>query len=515
MGEQMTAQYTSIKLSGPCAAPLDPVSAAEVVLRRYAPRAISMLTSTRQMEDGRWATARLSANDCYVALDEACRKVTRVALRKYSESYAPDGVDFSAALPMIFPDPAAYLARAIKSVVSDEGRSSRREIPTLSLDQPITADNGEGALHLSDTVRETRTWKLPEQTLVEESERSQFRSALGHALKSIPSNYLDALKRDVAREHERQTGIKVVPESDRERQTVCRARAALSTIIKRECGEDNPFVRLLSQQRSSRVRRKVLPTGDWSGERQETLFRKLMQTGWSERAAVAAGESVDEAVINEVSAAKNTASPSPELRQAMRVMDVYTVDYPTPRTPMAQEMYTRARALRQAGQIEEALRCFRACYDAEPTFIEALNNVGNLHSQLGNLRDALKVFLSIIELDPPGGHKYIAATNAADIYLTWFDAGRNRDHNIQQAIHYASMAMEKPRPMRACNLLLAYVKDRYYSDAKHVLETVLKSNSQDCPAEKFLQTLFQIRDADLVTWWTWLENELDNGVLGQ
>src|SRR5207302_5159913 len=112
------------------------------------------------------------------------------------------------------------------------------------------------------------------------------------------------------------------------------------------------------------------------------------------------------------------------------------------------------------------LRMYRACYDAEPTFIEAMNEVGIMYSQLGNLRDALKTYVAIIERDPAGDHMYIAATNAADIYLTWFDAGRNKERNIEQAIQYAKLAMEKPTPMRACNLLLAYAKDRYFEDAQ-------------------------------------------------
>ena len=56
--------------------------------------------------------------------------------------------------------------------------------------------------------------------------------------------------------------------------------------------------------------------------------------------------------------------------------------------------------------------------------------------------------------------------------------------------------------------MLAYVKDRYYIEAQKVMDTVLKANRPDCPADNFLQTLFQIRDADLVAWWNWLDGEL-------
>jgi tetratricopeptide (TPR) repeat protein len=483
----MNSVRSMVDISVTAPAEYDLVSAAELILRKFGPRAISVLTMPRQMPDGRWIQPKLSANDAYVALDEACRKVARVALRKARTS--PD-LPFEQNIDVIFPDPVAYLARAVKSVIADEGRLVRRDIHTVSLEQPLAMDDGDGALQLGDTVAEDRSYKLPEVHLVERDEKQHFRAALNKALKTIPANYLEAIKRDIARERERQAGVKVTPETDRERQTVCRARAALATILKREAGDDNPYIRLLAQQRSSRVNRKAQPSGNWSGERQEALFRKLMQTGWTERAAVRPDESVDEAVVNEVSIAGGMAPPSPELRQAVRVLDLYTVDQPTPKSAPAQELYKRAITLRQAGKIEEALKTYRACYEAEPSFIEALNEVGVMYSQLGNLRDALKVYLTIIERDPAGDHKYIAATNAADIYLTWFDAGRNKEKNIELAIRYAQKAMQKPTPMRACNLTLAYVKDRYYEDAKQVMDFVLKSSLANCPSDKYLQTLF-------------------------
>ena len=128
---------------------------------------------------------------------------------------------------------------------------------------------------------------------------------------------------------------------------------------------------------------------------------------------------------------------------------------------------------------------------------------------MGRLREALKIFMDIIAMNPPGDHMYIAATNAADIHLTWYDSGRNRERNIEKAIELATLAMRKPTPMRACNLILAYVKDRYYYEAKNVLQTIINANTPECGAEKFLQTLFQIRDKDLISWWNWLEEELN------
>lgn len=489
----------------------EPVQAAETVLRRFGARAISMLTSPRQLEDGRWIPARLSANDCYVAMEEACRKMARVALRKYQGDPRLQAAGFAEALDEIFPDPPAYLTRCIRSVVSDAERLTRREIPTVSLDQPLAGGEGENTLSLRDTVADKEISVQPEEALLDQDERKNFRQALAKALKSIPQNYLEAIQRDMAREQERERGARVAPETDRERQTVCRARAALATILKRECGGDNPFIYLLSQQRSSRVRHKSSPSPNWSSERQQDLFRRLLNSPWQERAAKSANPegNIEEAVVNEVSAGTTAAPPSPEMRQSMRVLDLFVLDNdPKSENPEAQALYDRAIKVRKCGKIEEAIGLYRAAYAADPKFLAAHNEVGVLLMQTGSLRDALKIYLEIVERADAGEQKYIAANNAADVYLTWFDAGRNRERNIERAAYYARIAMEHPSPMRACNLLLAYVKDHYYREAQQLMNSLLQSNLASCPPEKFLKTLFQIRDTELVSFLNWLDSEM-------
>ena len=194
----------------------------------------------------------------------------------------------------------------------------------------------------------------------------------------------------------------------------------------------------------------------------------------------------------------------------MRVLDLFVLDNaPMSPIPESQKLYVEARIARKAGKLEEALSLYRTAFELDPQFLAASNEVGVLLMQTGNLREALKVYLSIIERADAGEQKYIAANNAADVYLTWFDAGRNRECNIERASNFAKMAMECPTPMRACNLMLAYIKDRYYVEAKTLLESLLRENSQVCPGEKFLHTLFQIRDSDLVTWWNWLDSEME------
>ena len=490
---------------------IEPVQAAEAIFRKFGPRAITLLTNPRTLEDGRTLPPRHSANECYVAMEESCRKMARVAMRKYQADRALQTAGFNAALDAMFPDPVAYLTRCIRSVISDAERLTWREAPTVSLDQPLTGLGGDGAISLGDTLRSEDESGQPEDTLLAKDERDRFRSALSAAFKAIPAHYLTALERDLAREKERQNGNKVAPESDRERQTICRARAALSEILKRECGLDNPFTRLLAQQRSSRVRQKKTASPNWTAERQSGLFQRLLNSSWQERAADAAHpeDNIEEAVVNEVNCAPNVAPPSPEMRAAMRVMDTYTMgDNPTAQSAEAQALYIQARQTRQKGNIEEAIRLYRAAYQADPKFFAAYNEVGILLMQSGNLREALNVYVTIVEHLEAGSERFLAATNAADVHLHWFDAGRNRDRNIERATFYAKFAMQKPTPMRACNLVLAYVKDKYYREAQQVMDTVLHSDLPDCRPEKFLQTLFQIRDADLVTWWNWLDGEL-------
>ncbi len=486
----------------------DTVEAASIIFRRYGARSITFLTGYASDDPGRDKANRISPNDCYAAMDMAVRKMARVALHKYHSDYLPDGIPFETALTRIFPDPVAYLAKAIRSVIADAERLNRKEIKTISLSTPLGSDDGGKTLYLDDVLVEEDASKLPEQYLLDSEDSHNFQFALNKALASIPAHYLQAIRRDMEREKSREEGVKLSPETDRERQMVCRARAALVNILRSECGEDNPYVMMLSKQRSGRVRHSA-KTGGWSGVREETLIRKLLQSDWRRRTTADSEGVVDEAVVNEVTNPSNVASPSPDMRQAMRVLDVYTVSYPTPNTDITRDLYDRARSARKSGRLEEAYQLYMGCYEAEPAFIEALNNAGNVLSQMGRLREALKIFMDIIEMNPPGDHKYIAATNAADIHLTWYDSGRNRERNIEKAIELATLAMRKPTPMRACNLVLAYVKDRYYYEAKNVLQTTINANTPECGAEKFLQTLFQIRDKDLISWWNWLEEELN------
>lgn len=493
-------------------ADISPLEAAETLLRRYGARAISILSNPRMLEDGRTLPARLSANDCYVVMEEACRKMARVALRKYESDAGLQNLGFADALDIIFPDPPAYLTRCIRSVISDADRAGRREVATVSMDQPLSGGSeGDNTLCLRDTFADNDSNGQPETALVEQDERQSFRGALAKALQSIPANYLEALQRDMARGRQREEGVKVAPESDKERQTVCRARAAVSEILKRECGFDNPFVRLVAQQRSGRVRQKQTASNNWTAEKQSNLFKRLMSTSWQERAQTVANPdgNIEEAIVNDVSHATNIAPPSPEMRQTMRVMDLYYFgEEPSAEKLEAQELYNQAEKARHRGKIEEAIRLYRQAYEVEPRFLAALNEVGVLLMQTGNLRDALKVYLTIMEQPEAGDIKYIAATNAADVYLHWFDAGRNKERNIERAAYYAKIAMHKPTPMRACNLILAFVKDRYYIEAQQVMNSVLQTNLPACPGDKFLQTLFQIRDADLVAWWSWLDSEI-------
>ena len=512
--EQVLSETTSREAVGAPFAVPDPVTAAEVLLRKYAARAIGVISGPRTLPDGRTVVSRISANDCYAALEESLRKMARVAVRNYSASPVAAGKTFELAVDSLFPDPVAYLVRCIYSVIRDAERLERRVPATISLDAPIAgaAAAGDTGLCLADALADHSPASQPEDLVIEQDEREAFRRAFRAALSKIPANYLAAIQRDIERERRRDDDQRVEPETDRERQTVCRARAALATLITRECGPDNIYIQILARQRTGRVRQRSPKSAlALSAAQQSDLMSRLLASSWRERAAAAdhPEANVDEAVVNELSVPGPAAPPSPEMREAMRVMDTYTLgDNPRARDPEAQALYEQAQAARRAGNPEAAAKLYRQAWQKEPEFVEAYNEVGVMLSQMGNLRDALTVYLEIVESSASDDHRLIAATNAADIYLTWYDAGRNREANLQRAAWYARLAMERPTPMRACNLILAYVKDHYYREARDVMDVVLQNNTPECRAERFLQTLFQIRDADLVRWLGWLQGEL-------
>jgi tetratricopeptide (TPR) repeat protein len=497
-----SAHLQSIAGSAASSSSIDEITASRVLMDHFGARAITLLTGDRQGE----CIGRVSANDCWVVLDEACLKMARVAVRRYRQSGTSR--PFSAAVTELFPDPAAYLARAIKSVMSDAARRDRREPSASSLDQPL--GDGTDSLSLADLIREERTWKLPEEATLSACERDEFRRALITALRTVKPSYLEALVRDMRREKIREAGGRVEPHTDGERQTLCRARATVAKILRTNCGDQNTLMRLLERRSSAPApRRSVTP--QWSEARTQALRSRLLQ-GWADRSRLLPDERVEEAVVHYIQHNASADAPSPETRRAVRVLDLYKMQFRTPQGSEAALLYRQALEARQNGRIEEALSLYRQCYAAEPGFVEALSEVGVLQSQLGNLRDALRVYLSIIEKFPGTDHSLRAATNAADIYITWFDAGRNRERNIELAIHYARMAMQRPTPMRACNLITALVKDRYYPEAQQVLMQVLRENTAACSAESVLNTLFQIRDADLVRWYGWLEQEMNGEV---
>lgn len=491
---------------------VDLVQAVDVIIEHFGPRAVTIVSQGRQSSEIASSGMHLSANDGYVAVGDAARKMARVAIRRYHQSSLQRlGVPFAEALDRLFPDGAAYLSRCIRSVVSDVGRVARRELPTISLEQSIANADGEDSIPLVDTLADVSVDSDPLSSLLQKEARGDLREALRRALKRLPVNYRSVLHRDMERERVRRRGEAIPAESDRERQSVYRARATLARLIIQECGPDNPYLQMLKPPANPtlRVRRHdsiAVPRDQWSPQRQSELFQLILSQPWTLR--MTENGDVPEAIVHDVTPGHNATPPSPELRKAMRVIDLYTIDYVHPKGEAAQQLYNQGRALRKEGRLEEAIAAYRTCYETELSFVAAYNEVGVLLSQMGRLRDALRVYHHIIERYPMREDYYIAATNAADIYLTWFEAGRNLDENIQHAINFAELAMQRPTPMRAANLILAYVKDRYYLRARQVLADGMSGIWPNCPPEKALHTLSQIRDQDLIHWWVWLDEQL-------
>lgn len=477
-----------------------------VLLDLYGARAVTSLVSPRKMPDGKVFCPKLSANDCYSVLHEACRKMARVAIRTYEDRFSAE-IGFGMALRFIFPDPIAYLARAIRSVLSDAGRTERQQAPTVSLDMPI-AGSGELSLCLKDLIADTSIENQPEAALISSSDRLEFSSGLLNAFHELPDNYREALITDMERDRARERGEYQQPETDKERQVVCRARAAVHKILLKNCDLSNEYIQFLNRSRITKISGKKVMKTEWNAEKQEILFETL-QNHYLSALHSESVEDSGEAIVNEVNGVSPRRSPSSRMRNGTRVVDTFSLnDSPQTTSMVAQKLYDSARDARYSGDLEGAVQQYRAAFVEDKTFYPAMVEAGVVLHQIGKLRDALQCFLVVLQDDDSGEERYLAATNAADIYLTWYDTGRNQEKNIENALSCARFAMQSPTPMRACNLILACVKDRYYQEAKQVLESVLGNNSNQCPADKFLITLAHLKDADLYSWYNWLCNEI-------
>ncbi len=491
--QSISAEKTDISAESP-----DRSEIAGFLLQQFGARAVAFLCRPRTLPDGKVVPSRISSSDAYAALEEACFKMARVALRSLQNNSALQMVPLHTAVTHIFPDPAAYLARAVRSVISDAGRTERREPAAVSLDQMIGA---ERSLSLKDMLTDPEEERRPEEALVLKTEKQRFRNALAQAFERLSPNYRDALLSDMERETAREEGGAVAAETDRERQTVCRARTSLAKLLAEECGPDNSYVLMLQKKQAPRPAKHATP--DWNAERQNALFERLKHMP----AAISADDA-PEAAVNELNTALAAPAPSPAMRSAVRVLDTYTLhDRPRSENPEADMLYEQARSQRAASRLEKAIELYSAAFAADNSFWAARNEAGVLLIQTGHLREALLTLMPIVQSTNSGEERYIAATNIADIYLTWYDSGRNREHNIERAAHFAKLAMQRPTPMRAVNLILAYVKDRYYVEAEELLLQLIAHNAPACSADKLMQTLARIRDAELISWWNWLDSE--------
>ena len=178
---------TANTVSKPVALSCDSLSISESILRQFGPRAITMLTAPRQAQDGSTFLPRLSANDAYAALQEACKKMARVTAARIAKDGLLSLMSLADAIRAAFPEPAAYLARCIRSVISDAERLSRHEPITLSLDAPLRRTVEGNSFTLAEYLPETDFEKQPETAFLDASDRSQFRSALSIAIRKFQS----------------------------------------------------------------------------------------------------------------------------------------------------------------------------------------------------------------------------------------------------------------------------------------------------------------------------------------
>jgi len=495
---------------------------AQIIRERYGARAVSIVTGPER-------AGRLSVNDAWVALYDACHKMSRVALRRHEARGGDD--DTPLALETLFPEPLAYLICSLLSVVQDARRIGRIEKAeadrTTSLDAGLSNLDGAGANGsfspmLARRLVEDRALLLPEAALLHAQERQDWKinaRALDAAARALPAAQTEVILADLRRRRLLQSALP--PASDVQRQRLRRARKALAKRAEcllrasETCESEPPWfgdkagaVRVNRSSPRRAVGALPVPTTEegWDEKRLGALLRERFgDAAWTERVTSPNGD-VEEAVVHDIGGGGD--APSAALRAAVRVMDRAALKAsPVPRTEAAQTLWDEGRSLRKQGKLEEATRAFRACNRAEPSFSPARIAGGVTLFRLGRLAEARDLYLDVARNPNAGADRFVAASNVSEVYLTWFRTGHgDKERNLNLALYWATRGLEQPTPARAVNLLLAYVEDRRFREATGALRALLVARPETCPPDALLRTLSQIQEPSLLAWWRWLEN---------
>ncbi len=156
--------------------------------------------------------------------------------------------------------------------------------------------------------------------------------------------------------------------------------------------------------------------------------------------------------------------------------------------------YRLATLLRQVGRFDQAIEQYKAALEVEPTLAPALNNLGGLLAQVGNMSDAAKVFGALVRLAPEQlqprlaestalilSGQYAAATTRLEEALAKFPdelpikdiLARHLAAAPDQAVRNGSRAVELaldlfdnvPSPESAETLAMAYAEAGRFEDA--------------------------------------------------
>jgi Flp pilus assembly protein TadD len=80
----------------------------------------------------------------------------------------------------------------------------------------------------------------------------------------------------------------------------------------------------------------------------------------------------------------------------------------------AQELFTKAQRLEQAGQPEEAIKTYQKAIKLEPTYSEAYQQMALAYANLGQFPEAVTAFKEVIRLQPQSG---LAHSNLGAAYM--------------------------------------------------------------------------------------------------
>src|SRR5204862_7631304 len=121
----------------------------------------------------------------------------------------------------------------------------------------------------------------------------------------------------------------------------------------------------------------------------------------------------------------------------------------------AESHYSIANALRQKGDLEQAIVHYRKALELRPDYADAYNNLGNALRQQGRISEAMQEYETVLKSQP---HFLLAENNLAWLLATAADPKLRNGPKAVQLAEQAVVATDGNNPIFLHTLAAAYAE---------------------------------------------------------